>query len=158
MRLPWQDDALELSLRLAYAKFGKKLTVHGSAVFKANIARVAADIGLKVEFTDPNINALKIQREAELQREKAFTNATLLPTTQWLKHSVKPDTEQGHYQGQVVAVTARYVIQAQGQPLIRHDRRLFDEVPTIGNTLKIQYDAGQLKLTPIANNAVMRRR
>jgi len=71
--LQTEDNSIETGLRLALAKFGNKLTVHGNDAFKASIARVAADKGLWVEFTDPQINQLMATRKAERQQGRAQT-------------------------------------------------------------------------------------
>ena len=76
--LQTEDNTIETGLRLAQAKFGKKLTVRGSDAFKANVARVAAEKGLWVEFTDQQLNELMAARKAELQqaREKMAVRGT----------------------------------------------------------------------------------
>ena len=133
-----EDDTLETSLRLAQAKFGKRLTVRGSDAFKASIARVATEKGLWVEFTDPHLNQLMAARKAELQP------ATARPPS--LLNSVAPNTDQGRYTGQVVGIDHRYVFQAHGKDIIRHDRNLFSTVPAQGEKSQISYNEGQMKV------------
>ncbi|MEI8209641.1 MAG: LPD7 domain-containing protein [Methylococcales bacterium] len=149
--LQTEDDTLETGLRLTQAKFGKKLTVRGSDTFKANVARVAAEKGLWVEFTDQHLNQLMEARKAELQqaREKmavpppALITPTIKPSS--VLSSLEPNTDRGLYTGQVVGIDKRYVYQAHGKDIIRHDRNLFSAVPIQGEKIRISYKGGQMK-------------
>lgn len=155
-----QDEAIETGLRLAQAKFGKKLTVRGSDAFKASIARVAAEKGLWIEFTDQHLNQLMAARKAELQQARGKTveqSTQPVPTTPTIKppsvlSSLAPDTDRGHYTGPVVGIDQRYVYQAQGKDIIRHDRSLFSTVPAQGEKIRISYKGGQMKAEPQGKN------
>lgn len=147
-----EDETIETGLRLAQAKFGKKLTVRGSDAFKASVARVAAEKGLWVEFTDQHLNQLMVARKAELQqaREKTQTvepaqSGTPTAKTPSVLSSLAPNTELGRYTGQVVGVDKHYVFQAHGKDIIRHDRSLFSNVPAQGEKIRINYSRGKMK-------------
>jgi hypothetical protein len=153
--LQTQDDNIETGLRLAQAKFGKKLKVCGSDAFKANVARVAAEKGLWIEFTDQHLNQLMAARKAELQQAKVKTveQPQPAPTTPTIKppsvlSSIAPNTDRGLYIGQVVGVDKRYVYQAHGKDIILHDRNLFNNVPAQGEKIRISYKSGQMKAEP----------
>jgi hypothetical protein len=147
--LQTEDNTIETGLRLAQAKFGKKLTVRGSDAFKANVARLAAEKGLWVEFTDQHLNQLMAARKAELQqtREKTIKQSPTTPTVKppSLLSSIAPNTERGLYIGPVVGIDQRYVYQAQGKNIIRHERNLFSAVPTQGEKIQISYKGDQMK-------------
>ena len=151
--LQTQDETIETGLRLAQAKFGKKLTVRGSDAFKASIVRVAAEKGLWIEFTDPHLNQLMAARKAKLQqtREKSVGQSPqLAPTTPTVKppsvlSSLEPNIDRGLYTGQVVGIDKRYVYQVHGKDIIRHDRNLFSTVPAQGEQIRISYKGGQMK-------------
>lgn len=72
------DDpkAVEIGLRLALQKFGPSLKVEGSDEFKRQLVEVALKTGLRVDFSNQEMNAdLKLRRDewSELQvRGKAF--------------------------------------------------------------------------------------
>jgi len=150
--LQTEDSSIEIGLRLALAKFGNKLTVHGNDAFKASIARVAADKGLWVEFTDPQINQLMATRKAERQQGRAQTQTSNQPPTARppsVLNSAVANTELGRYTGQVVGIDQRYVFQAHEQQIIRHDRSLFSTVPAPGENVRISYRGGLLKAEPV---------
>jgi hypothetical protein len=155
--LQTEDNTIETGLRLAQAKFGKKLTVRGSDGFKVSVAQVAAEKGLWVEFTDQHLNQLMAARKAELQqtREKTVEQSSQpAPTTPTIKppsilSSVAPNIDRGLYTGQVVGIDQRYVYQAQGKEIIRHDRNLFSTVPAQGEKIRIRYSGGQMKAEPV---------
>jgi len=151
-----QDDTIETGLRLAQAKFGKKLTVRGSDAFRASVARVAAEKGLWVEFTDQALNALMATRKAELQQRRSQTveQPQPAPTTPTIKppsllSSLAPNTVLGFYTGEVVGIDSRYVYQTLGKDIIRHDRNLFKRVPAQGEKIRIGYSNGQMKVEPV---------
>jgi hypothetical protein len=64
----WESDrdAIETALRLAQQKFDQTLTLSGPLEFQLDAARVAAEIGLNVEFDDPNLNRVMHDRRYEL--------------------------------------------------------------------------------------------
>jgi hypothetical protein len=68
-----QQDAqtIETALRLAQQKFGSSLMLHGTQQFQEAAARVAAEVGLRVEFTDQRLNRIMQDRRAELEAQKA---------------------------------------------------------------------------------------
>ena len=68
-----QQDAqtIETGLRLAQQKFGSKLALSGPQDFQEGAARIAADAGLKVEFTDQRLNKIMQDHRVELDAEKA---------------------------------------------------------------------------------------
>lgn len=51
-------QARELGLRLAVEKFGPKLALYGSDEYKAEMAKIAAEAGLRVTFADPKVHAV----------------------------------------------------------------------------------------------------
>jgi hypothetical protein len=162
--LQTQDETIETGLRLAQAKFGRKLTVRGSDAFKANVARVAAEKGLWVEFTDQHLNQLMAARKAELQqaREKMAVPPSS-PITSTVKppsvlSSLEPNTDQGLYTGQVVGIDKRYVYQTHGKDIIRHDRNLFSTMPAQGEKIRISYKGGQMKAELAQDNTRSRGR
>lgn len=70
-------EAIETALRLAKAKFGYKLTLTGTRDKVEDIARVAGEMGINVEFTDPSLTRVLEQRRAELRAERAADAALL---------------------------------------------------------------------------------
>jgi hypothetical protein len=151
-----QDDAIETGLRLAQVKFGKKLTVRGSDAFKTNVARVAAEKGLWVEFTDHALNELMATRKAELQQRRPQTveQPQPAPTTQTIKppsllSSLAPNTVLGFYTGEVVGIDSRYVYQTLGKDIIRHNLALFSRVPAQGEKIRISYRQGEMRVEPV---------
>ncbi|SDK52955.1 MobA/MobL family protein [Methylophilus rhizosphaerae] len=84
-----KTDALtvEAALKLAQAKFGNKLTLSGPREFQERAALVAAQKGLRVEFTDHSINQLmnKYKGELEMQRHLEMVEKHLLRAGKQLK-------------------------------------------------------------------------
>jgi hypothetical protein len=159
--LQTDDGNIETGLRLARAKFGRKLDIRGSDVFKAAVARVAAERGLYVEFIDPRLNAILAARRAELQQARAQTRPgmpdsqaprpqpqgrkeTTGPTMPTIE-SVAPEIQRGQYSGRVVQVDANFVYQDHGREIIRHDRERFASAPVPGDCLRITYRDDQMK-------------
>lgn len=66
------EDAIETGLRLAMQKFGMKLTLSGPKEFQEKAAMIAANAGMKIEFSDPALNKIVADRRAEIDgvREK----------------------------------------------------------------------------------------
>jgi hypothetical protein len=64
--LKTDEQAIETGLRLAQQKFGNTLALTGSNEFKENTARIAADAGLRVKFTDEKLNDIMRERTAEI--------------------------------------------------------------------------------------------
>lgn len=69
--LKTDEATIETGLRLAQQKFGNKLALSGPPEFQEKAARIAAEAGLKVEFTDQRLNQVMRQRAAELAADKA---------------------------------------------------------------------------------------
>jgi hypothetical protein len=69
--LQTEASDIETGLRLAQAKFGRKLNVQGSDAFKLAVARVAAEKGLYVEFTDQRMNQAAADHRAQLALARA---------------------------------------------------------------------------------------
>ncbi|KVW77427.1 LPD7 domain-containing protein [Burkholderia ubonensis] len=69
----WESDrdAIETALRLAQQKFGDTLALSGPEEFQLEAARVAAEIGLMVQFEDPALDAVMNDRRRELDGERA---------------------------------------------------------------------------------------
>lgn len=63
-------DAMEAGLRLAQAKFGPMLQLAGSEAFQHEAARVAADAGLQIRFSDDHLNRAMMDRLAERVAER----------------------------------------------------------------------------------------
>lgn len=64
--LQQDSQSIELALRLALQKFGNPLRLYGSAEFQEKAVRIAADAGLKLEFTDSRLNQLYQERRAQV--------------------------------------------------------------------------------------------
>lgn len=64
-------DAIETGLRLAMQKFGSKLTLSGPKEFQEKAAMVAANAGMKIEFSDPSLNKIVVDRRAEIEGARA---------------------------------------------------------------------------------------
>lgn len=64
-------DVMETGLRLAMAKYGQRLELKGTEEFKRQAALVAAEKGLRIEFTDPSLNKVMQDRTAEIAAERA---------------------------------------------------------------------------------------
>jgi|UPI00068EAE3A Large polyvalent protein-associated domain 7 len=144
--LQTQDRDIETGLRLAQAKFGRKLDIKGTDAFKAAVARIAAEKGLYVEFTEPKLNTLMAQRRAELQQART-RSIPPAPRPQAVKtiESVAPETNHGRYTGSIVSIDARYVYQDHGKEIIRHDIERFASTPAPGERLQIVYRNGQMQ-------------
>jgi hypothetical protein len=67
-----QQDAqtIETGLRLAQQKFGSKLALSGPQDFQEKAARIAAEAGLKVEFSDQRLNKIMQERRASSTRRR----------------------------------------------------------------------------------------
>jgi hypothetical protein len=66
-------EGLEAALRLAMERYGNQITVNGSANFKADIVKVAADTHLALTFTD---SALERQRLELMFSDTSTTQAS----------------------------------------------------------------------------------
>lgn len=90
-------QTVEAALKLAQAKFGNKLTLSEQREFQERAALVAAQKGLREEFTDHSINQLmnKYIVELEMQRQLEMVEKHLLRAGKhlkkywchWTKHS-----------------------------------------------------------------------
>jgi hypothetical protein len=94
--------AIEAALRLAQAKFGPVLKLQGPAQIQREAAKVAADAGLYVEFSDNALNDIMQARRIELIADRATAVETRtqdrsrlrdtppLPTLGTPDHAVRP--------------------------------------------------------------------
>jgi hypothetical protein len=64
-------DAIEAALRLAQAKFGPVLKLQGPVAMQREAARVAAEAGLYVEFSDNSLNDVMQAWRVELIADRA---------------------------------------------------------------------------------------
>jgi hypothetical protein len=62
-------EGLQAALRFAMEKYGERITVNGTAEFKAQIVRAAVDLNLPITFADPG---LERRRQELLIKEKAY--------------------------------------------------------------------------------------
>lgn len=62
------SEGLQAALRLAMERYGERITVNGTAKFKAQVVRAAADSQLPITFADPG---LERRRQELLTKEKA---------------------------------------------------------------------------------------
>lgn len=169
-----QQDAqtIETGLRLAQQKFGSKLALSGPQDFQEKAARIAAEAGLKVEFSDQRLNKIMQERRAQLDAEKASEAEARKLAQDFAKQreqekakakepaapagpqkaqeqpapaieSKAPNTVQGRYTGEVEAVDAQHVYQRRGQDVIRHDRKHFNEAPQPGDQVQVTYRQGK---------------
>lgn len=69
-----EHELIEAGLRLAQARFGATLDLAGPPVFRLQAARVAAEAGLRLTFTDPALNMAMDARRAELLDERLGRN------------------------------------------------------------------------------------
>lgn len=67
---------IETGLRLAVQKFGTTLVLEGSRAFQEQAARVAAEAGMRVLFTDPSLNQIMADHRAALD-ERRHTHETV---------------------------------------------------------------------------------
>jgi hypothetical protein len=150
--LQTEASDIETGLRLAQAKFGRKLNVQGSDAFKLAVARVAAEKGLYVEFTDKRMNQVMATRRAELQQARTRPARPIMspPTPRATvnvdlnKGSVSPDTQRGRYTGQVVGVDEQHVYQSHGKETVRHELERFSAAPKVGERVRITYQDGRM--------------
>nr|WP_311530318.1 LPD7 domain-containing protein [uncultured Ralstonia sp.] len=64
--LQFDRDAIEAGLRLAQGRFGRTLDLAGGEAFRQEAAKVAAEAGIYVEFSDAGLNDIMNARRAEL--------------------------------------------------------------------------------------------
>jgi hypothetical protein len=178
--LQTDDKTIETGLRLAQQKFGRQLALSGPKEFQERAARIAADAGLKVEFTDPNLNRIMRERTAEIGAEKAREQEARKLAQEFAKQrgadkgrgevadatkgpqkakepaaapvidSKPPYTENGRYTGPVQAVDQNYVYQSHGRDTIRHERKHFSETPKTGDQVQVTYKQGQATVKNVA--------
>jgi hypothetical protein len=63
---------LEAGLRLALAKFGPEIRLRGTDAYKAAMVEIAADSGLRVQFSDAALQARYEQRREETRAGRAY--------------------------------------------------------------------------------------
>ncbi|NML16994.1 relaxase/mobilization nuclease domain-containing protein [Azohydromonas sp. G-1-1-14] len=61
------QEAIRTALRLARQQYGDRISVNGSAAFRAAVVRAAVDMNLPIAFTDPG---LERHRQALMQKER----------------------------------------------------------------------------------------
>jgi hypothetical protein len=76
-------EGLQQALRLAMERYGNRITVNGTAEFKAQIIRAAVDSQLPITFADP---ALESRRQALLKKENTHDRPEARPRTNWTRH------------------------------------------------------------------------
>lgn len=69
-------EGLQAALRFAMERYGKRITVNGTAEFKAHIVRASVDSRLPITFADPS---LERRRQDLLTKEKANERNELRP-------------------------------------------------------------------------------
>lgn len=177
--LQTDDKTIETGLRLAQQKFGRKFALSGPQEFQDKAARVAAEAGLQVEFTDARLNRIMRERTAALAAEKARDQEARKLAQEFVKQqpagkgkgdtkdaakapqkvqepavvpadSKAPYTENGRYTGPVQAVDPNYVYQAHGRDTIRHERKHFSETPKPGDEVRVTYKQGQATVKNLA--------
>lgn len=177
--LQTDDKTIETGLRLAQQKFGRKFALSGPLEFQEKAARVAAEAGLQVEFTDARLNRIMRERTAELAAEKARDQEARKLAQEFVKqqpagkgksdakdtakapqkalepvavptNSKAPYTENGRYTGPVQAVDPSYVYQSHGRDTIRHERKHFSETPKPGDEVRVTYKQGQATVKNLA--------
>ena len=169
-----QQDAqtIETGLRLAQQKFGSKLALSGPQDFQEKAARIAAEAGLKVEFSDQRLNKIMQERRAQLDAEKAREAEARKLAQDFAKQreqekakakepaapagpqkaqeqpaqaieSKEPNTVHSRYTGEVEAIDGKHVYQRHGRDVIRHDRKHFNEAPQPGDQVQVTYRQGK---------------
>ncbi len=177
--LKTDEATIETGLRLAQQKFGSKLALAGPPEFQEKAARIAAEAGLKVEFTDQRLNKIMRDRTTELAAEKAREQESRKMAQDFAKQreagkgkgdataakgpqkapepaaaptidSKPPYTEKNQYTGPVKAVDQNYVYQTHGRDTIRHERKHFSETPKPGDEVRVTYKQGQASVKNVA--------
>lgn len=63
--LPTDQEVVKTALHLAQAKFGEKLSIHGSAEFKQCVVEIAVQKNMRVAFVDPMLEAHRLRLVGE---------------------------------------------------------------------------------------------
>jgi len=180
--LQTDDKTIETGLRLAQQKFGRKLALSGPLEFQEKAARIAAEAGLQVEFTDGRLNRIMRERTAELAAEKTrdqearklaqefakqqqagkgkddAKEATKGPEKAWKSEAMPtieskaPYAQESRYTGPVHAVDQNYVYQTHGRDTIRHERQHFKQLPKVGDQMQIAYKQGKATVHDLAQD------
>jgi hypothetical protein len=161
--LKTDDKTIETGLRLAVQKYGGgSLALAGSAEFQKRAAELVAEKGMRVTFVDERLNQIVRDRQRSmadeakhLSRAREYMKATdNSRSTQAETRAVQPkevmpgidskaaDIVKGRYTGKVVSVDQDFVYQQSGQQTVRHDRKQFNELPKLGDKLKVAYRQG----------------
>lgn len=113
-----QNDTqtIETGLRLAQQKFGSKLALSGPQDFQEKAARIAADAGLKVEFTDQRLNQIMRERTAQLQAELQAAKAKIAADIEAGKRGKAFGKEREAVQGGPTPAEAAKVPQKAQEP------------------------------------------
>lgn len=138
------DDNTEMALRLARAKFGRRLVLNGDEAFQIRAARMAAERGIQVEFADPRLNAILVAHKADLEVARAAARRTRAgqgtqPDRAHESTPVDPNTRSGRYTGPITAIDVEYIYQQHGREIVRHARGRFSTVPAPGEIVRIMY-------------------
>jgi hypothetical protein len=172
-----QQDAqtIETGLRLAQQKFGSKLALSGPQDFQEKAARIAAEAGLKVEFSDQRLNKIMQDRRAELDAEKARQAEARKLAQDFAKQreqekakakepastcsaSEGPGTARAGHREQGTkhrtqplhrrggSHRRKACVPAAGRDVIRHDRKQFNEAPQPGDQVQVTYRQGRRPL------------
>lgn len=84
---------IETGLRLAVQKFGSSLVLEGSRAFQEHAARVAAEAGMRVQFTDPSLNQIMSDHRDALSASRAqYRESTKASTTDERRHTPAHET------------------------------------------------------------------
>lgn len=88
---PSSDEAIKAALLLGREKFGNTLTLTGSIEFQEKAVRVAVANGIHVKFSDPNLEALRLQlkeKNRQVPAEKLVHQA--IPEIQQTREAEEP--------------------------------------------------------------------
>lgn len=107
-------DVIETALRLAQAKFGEKLSIHGSAEFKLRVVEIAVQKNMRVVFVDPVLEAHRLRLMSE--RMAALATVTHRPQHQPTTQHPKPPAPLAQSTQEAPAALA--VEQFQADPLV----------------------------------------
>lgn len=138
-------DGIEAGLLLASEKWcGQALEVHGHDEFKKQVVQLAIEHQLFIKFADKDLEQRRVeglQKQKELATTKAKTPFMV---------SKAPNIKESRYTGDVHAVDQYFVYQQHGKDIIRHARKVFDEVPEIGEKVQVRYWQGEATVKNLA--------
>jgi hypothetical protein len=132
------QEAIRTALRLARQQYGDRISVNGSAAFRAAVVRAAVDMDLPITFTDPG---LERHRQALLRKERPDGNPTHAAARRGQTaqpgpgglHGLRPgDAAAGHTRGPVRAKPHPGGHPRQPPPASRHGLRNLSAVDVDG--------------------------